>query len=326
MRLKVRSSVVLPLPLSPTRATVSPGLDGERHARRARPCRRPRSWRLRPLRGWARGARGIVYPGVLRSASMKSEHLRFPGARGHELAARLESPAGDARRLRPLRPLLHLLEGPQGRGLDHPGSRRSGGSPCCASTSPASARAKGSSRPTASPRTWRIWWRRRTSCAASARRRACWSGTAWAGCAVLAAAQRIPEARAVATIAAPSDTEHLRSAGRGSPRSSRRAARPRSTSAARPVPRPPRAAGRPGGGSPAGVARQASTGRSSSSTRRWTTPSASSTPARLFEVAKHPKSFISLDDARTTCSDPRAGRPLRRRRAGGLGRAATWKG
>jgi uncharacterized OsmC-like protein/alpha/beta superfamily hydrolase len=142
---------------------------------------------------------------------MKSEHLRFPGSRGQSLAARLDSPAGPpvAYALfahcftcsKDLKAAGWISSALTERGIavlrfDFTGIGESEGD--FASTDFSSnvedlvAAADFLRREREAP--------------------ALLVGHSIGGCAVLAAAERIPEARAISTIAAPSDTEHLKKA------------------------------------------------------------------------------------------------------------------
>src|SRR5580693_1318952 len=103
MRLNRRSSVVLPLPLSPTSASVSPACT----SRLTPSSARVPSGQILTTSMAARAAAGsgieLVYPGgqggdlppgATIGAPMKSELLRFPGTRGARLAGRLDQPDG----------------------------------------------------------------------------------------------------------------------------------------------------------------------------------------------------------------------------------------
>ena len=143
---------------------------------------------------------------------MKSEHLRFPGARGQSLAARLDSPAG-----RPpvayalfahcftcskdLKAAGWIASALTERGIavlrfDFTGIGESegdfAGTDFSSNVEDLVAAADFLRREREAPLLL--------------------VGHSLGGCAVLAAAERIPEARAVSTIAAPSDTEHLKKA------------------------------------------------------------------------------------------------------------------
>ena len=80
---------------------------------------------------------------------------------------------------------------------------------CCGSISPASAPARAISPTRPSPPTSPIWCGPPIICAKPARRPAILIGHSLGGAAILAAAGQIPDAKAVVTIAAPSDPAHV---------------------------------------------------------------------------------------------------------------------
>ena len=140
---------------------------------------------------------------------MKSEHLRFPGARGQSLAARLDSPAGEpvAYALfahcftcsKDLKAAGWISSALTERGIavlrfDFTGLGESegdfAGTDFSSNVDDLVAAADFLRRERAAP--------------------GLLVGHSLGGCAVLAAAERIPEARAVSTIGAPSETEHLK--------------------------------------------------------------------------------------------------------------------
>jgi alpha/beta superfamily hydrolase len=140
---------------------------------------------------------------------MKSEHLRFPGAHGHELAARLESPVTTPSAYalfahcftcsKDLKAAGWISRALVQRGIavlrfDFTGIGESegdfSGTDFSSNLGDLVAAADFLRGKYEAPRLL--------------------VGHSLGGCAVLAAAERIPEARAVATIGAPSDTEHLR--------------------------------------------------------------------------------------------------------------------
>jgi len=143
---------------------------------------------------------------------MKSEHLRFPGARGQSLAARLDSPAEGppvAYALfahcftcsKDLKAAGWISSALTGRGIavlrfDFTGIGESegdfAGTDFSSNVEDLVAAADFLRREREAPLLL--------------------VGHSLGGCAVLAAAERIPEARAISTIAAPSDTEHLKKA------------------------------------------------------------------------------------------------------------------
>ncbi len=142
---------------------------------------------------------------------MKSEHLRFPGARGQSLAARLDSPAGPpvAYALfahcftcsKDLKAAGWISSALNRRGIavlrfDFTGIGESegefAGTDFSSNVEDLVAAADFLRREREAPLLL--------------------IGHSLGGCAVLAAAERIPEARAISTIAAPSDTEHLKKA------------------------------------------------------------------------------------------------------------------
>ena len=142
---------------------------------------------------------------------MKSEHLRFPGARGQSLAARLDSPAGPpvAYALfahcftcsKDLKAAGWISSALTQRGIavlrfDFTGIGESegdfAGTDFSSNVEDLVAAADFLRREREAPLLL--------------------IGHSLGGCAVLAAAERIPEARAISTIAAPSDTEHLKKA------------------------------------------------------------------------------------------------------------------
>jgi putative redox protein len=140
---------------------------------------------------------------------MKSEHLRFPGARGHELAARLDAPATMPAAYalfahcftcsKDLKAAGWISRALVERGIavlrfDFTGIGESEGDFAAtdfhSNLGDLVAAADFLRREREAPRLL--------------------VGHSLGGCAVLAAAERIPEALAVATLGAPSDTEHLR--------------------------------------------------------------------------------------------------------------------
>lgn len=142
---------------------------------------------------------------------MNSEHLRFPGARGQSLAARLDSPAGPpvAYALfahcftcsKDLKAAGWISSALNRRGIavlrfDFTGIGESegdfAGTDFSSNVEDLVAAADFLRREREAPLLL--------------------IGHSLGGCAVLAAAERIPEARAISTIAAPSDTEHLKKA------------------------------------------------------------------------------------------------------------------
>jgi uncharacterized OsmC-like protein/alpha/beta superfamily hydrolase len=142
---------------------------------------------------------------------MNSEHLRFPGARGQSLAARLDSPVGPpvAYALfahcftcsKDLKAAGWISSALIERGIavfrfDFTGIGESegdfAGTDFSSNVDDLVAAADFLRREREAPRLL--------------------IGHSLGGCAVLAAAERIPEARAISTIAAPSDTEHLKKA------------------------------------------------------------------------------------------------------------------
>jgi uncharacterized OsmC-like protein/pimeloyl-ACP methyl ester carboxylesterase len=142
---------------------------------------------------------------------MNSEHLRFPGARGQSLAARLDSPAGPpiAYALfahcftcsKDLKAAGWISSALVERGIavlrfDFTGTGESegdfAGTDFSSNVEDLVAAADFLRKEREAPRLL--------------------IGHSLGGCAVLAAAERIPEARAVSTLAAPSDTEHLKKA------------------------------------------------------------------------------------------------------------------
>jgi uncharacterized OsmC-like protein/pimeloyl-ACP methyl ester carboxylesterase len=142
---------------------------------------------------------------------MKSEHLRFPGAQGQSLAARLDSPAGTpvAYALfahcftcsKDLKAAGWISGALNARGIavlrfDFTGIGESegdfAGTDFSSNVDDLVAAADFLRRERAAP--------------------SLLVGHSLGGCAVLAAAERIPEARAVSTIGAPSETEHLKQA------------------------------------------------------------------------------------------------------------------
>jgi putative redox protein len=142
---------------------------------------------------------------------MKSEHLRFPGSRGQSLAARLDSPAGTpvAYALfahcftcsKDLKAAGWISSALTARGIavlrfDFTGIGESegdfAGTDFSSNVDDLVAAADFLRRERAAP--------------------SLLVGHSLGGCAVLAAAERIPEARAVSTIGTPSETEHLKQA------------------------------------------------------------------------------------------------------------------
>ena len=122
-------------------------------------------------------------------------------------------------------------------------------------------------------------------------------GHSLGGAAVLAAAARIPEVAAVATINAPADPAHVARLFRAAPRRDRGGRRGRSRSRGPHVPHSPRIPGR--------HRRRRSSPRRSPKLRRALlvfhaprdTTVGIDNAAAIFGAAKHPKSFVSLDDA-----------------------------
>ncbi len=190
--------------------------------------------------------------------------------------------------------------------------------PSCASTSPASAPATASS-PTPTSRPTSTTWRRQPiSCVEQHQAPRLLIGHSLGGAAMLAAAQRVPEAVAVATIAAPFDPAHV---GR---RSCPRPRRDRGQGRGRGDPRPAASfrvrkqflediAAHKLGDHIAGL-RKALIVFHAPRDEIVGIENA----GHIFTAAKHPKSFVSLDDADHLLTR-RADADLRRRRAGRLG-------
>ena len=256
---------------------------------------------------------------------MPTERFQFTGEGGHQLAAALDLPDGETRGLRAVRALLHLRQGRAG-GQAHRGRRwPPRASRCCASTSPGSAPARAISPTRRSPPTSPIWCAPPIICAQTRKAPAILIGHSLGGAAILAAAGQIPEARAVVTIAAPSDPAHVTGLFKDQHRGHPHAGRGRGLARGPAVPhqaRIPRRRRRAGADD---ARRRTCTRRCWSCIRRPTTPSASTTRRSIFVAAKHPKSFVSLAGADHLLSR-QARRRLCRRRDRRLGRALSRPG
>ncbi len=237
---------------------------------------------------------------------MNSEHLRFPGSRGQSLAARLDSPAGTpvAYALfahcftcsKDLKAAGWISSALTERGIavlrfDFTGTGESEGdfadTDFSSNVEDLVAAADFLRRERAAP--------------------VLLIGHSLGGCAVLAAAERIPEARAISTIAAPSDTEHLKQAlVRLAPELEARGEVEVHL-----------------GGRPFRVRRELLDDLAEDHLRGvlerlhralliFHSPVDATVgidhARRLFEMAKHPKSFISLDTANHLLSDERDAR------------------
>ena len=139
----------------------------------------------------------------------RSEKITFANAAGDLLAARLDLPAWRRRAPSRCSPIASPAPRTSSRRRASARAWPRAASRCCASTSPASAPARASSATATSPRISRTWWLRPTSCVSAHQAPMLLVGHSLGGAAVLAAAQRVPEAVAVATIAAPFDPAHV---------------------------------------------------------------------------------------------------------------------
>ena len=140
---------------------------------------------------------------------MPTERFQFTGSEGHQLAAALDMPDGPIAGLCAVRALLHLRQGRAGGASASRARWRPRASRCCGSTLRASAPAKAILPTPPSPRTSPISCAPPTICAKPAKRPAILIGHSLGGAAILAAAGQIPDAKAVVTIAAPSDPAHV---------------------------------------------------------------------------------------------------------------------
>ena len=138
---------------------------------------------------------------------MPAERFDFPNAKGEMLAAVLDLPEGAPRAYALFAHCFTCGKNVWRRSGSLTGSPRSA-SRCCVSTSPASVRARASSQTRRSPPMSMISSAPPITCAAR-QAPALLIGHSLGGAAVLAAAEAVPEARAVVTIAAPSDPGHV---------------------------------------------------------------------------------------------------------------------
>ena len=118
-------------------------------------------------------------------------------------------PGGPGARGGAVRALLHLRQEHQGGASYRRRSASCTASPCCASISPGSAPAKASSPIRRFHRISTIWSLPPIICARNSAAPAILIGHSLGGAAVLAAAHRIADARAVVTIGAPFDPAHV---------------------------------------------------------------------------------------------------------------------
>ena len=224
-----------------------------------------------------------------------TEKIEFPGALGASLSARLDLPARPADRVRALRALLHLFEGHARGSLCRRGARRARHRDAALRLHRPRRERRATSPTRISPPTSRTSSPPPTSCAAAMRAPEILVGHSLGGAAVLAAARahsggargrddrRALRAGARARAHPASRRDRARRRGGGRPRAAGRSASASSSSTISPDSglrgdrREPRQ----------GAARHALAARRRG--RRSTTRRA------IFQAARHPKSFVSLD-------------------------------